>query len=331
MFCRFRDEEDGVRVLVTGAGGYLGRAVVAAARAAGYEPVAMVHSAGTEVPGASEIRVADLVDQGSLWRAVQGMDVVCHLAGLTRARESIAQPLRYFRVNTGGTVALLEAMARAEISRLVFASTGAIYGTPDRQPMDEELRAAPPHPYASSKYAAELAIEAQAQTGELGAVILRLPNVAGGVDPDPTRLVPRALSAAGHGVLEVNGYGTAVRDYLHIADAADAFVKCLEHVPEPSAVSRYNIGSGRGTTVLEVAAAVERVTGRSVAVLHRPPAPEPAALISDPGKACAELRWMPRRSDIDTIVCDAWQATTDGPGREAPRNPWPVRWRGCSR
>ncbi|MFG3522373.1 NAD-dependent epimerase/dehydratase family protein [Nocardia nova] len=298
-----------MRVLVTGANGYVGRAVVAALSAAGHEPVAMVRVEGTEIAGAAEMRRADLVDIDSLRRAVRDVDVVCHLAGLTRARDSFAEALQYVRVNSGGTIALLEAMDATGVSRIVFASTGAIYGSPKRQPMNEEVPDAPPHPYAMSKRAAELAIEARAGGGEVAAVIARISNVAGGIDPDPTRLVPRALTAsARHSPLAINGDGSAVRDYLHLQDAAAAFVACVEHLPEAGNVVRYNIGSGHGTSVMDVVAAVERITGRPVPLEYGPAAPEPATLVCDPTKAIAEMHWRPRNSDIGTIVRDAWAA-----------------------
>ncbi|MCU1644871.1 MAG: UDP-glucose 4-epimerase [Nocardia sp.] len=298
-----------MRVLVTGASGYLGRAVVVALGAAGHEPVAMVSTRGGEVPAVSEVRVADLLDPEGLRRAVAGVEVVCHLAGLGRARESVRYPLPFFRVNTAGTVALLGAMADEGVSKIVFSSTGAIYGSPERQPMGEDLPDAPPHPYAASKLAAEFAIEAQAQAGNMGAVIVRLLNVAGGADPDPTRLIPRVIAAAaGESVLHINGDGTAVRDYLHVDDAAAAFVSCIERVPSPGAHTRYNIGSGCGTSILDVVDAVERVTGRTVARVYGPVTPEPAALISNPAKAQSELGWSPKHSGIDEIVADTRQA-----------------------
>ncbi|MET9027561.1 NAD-dependent epimerase/dehydratase family protein [Nocardia sp. NPDC004168] len=292
-----------MRVLVTGANGYLGQAVVGLLAGAGHEPIAMVRDSGS--PPRVTTRVADLLDEDGLRKTVDGVEAVCHLGGLTRARESAADPLRYFRVNTGGTVALLDAMAAAGISRLVFASTGSIYGTPERQPMTERLPDAPPHPYAASKLAAEWAISAQAGTGRLSATVLRLMNVAGGADPDPTRLIPRAFAAARNGsALKVNGDGSAVRDYLHIDDAAAAFVACIENIPPKGEFRRFLIGSGRGSSILDVVAAVERRTGRRIQLIHRPPMPEPAALISDPTKAMAELPWRPAQSDLETIVRD---------------------------
>ncbi|MGW4354504.1 NAD-dependent epimerase/dehydratase family protein [Nocardia sp. NPDC004582] len=307
-------QNDPVRVLVTGANGYLGRAVVAALHAAGHEPIAMVRSPGPAIAGATEVRTADLLDDDALPPVLRDVDAVCHLAGLTRARESLAEPLRYLRANVTATVALLEAMADTGVGAIVFASTVAIHGTPDRQPMTEDLHDAPPHPYAQSKLAAELAIEAATRTGELSATILRLSNIAGGADPDPTRLIPRALAAAAqNSPLPVNGDGTATRDYLHIIDAARAFVACLDHAPGPGTAIRYNIGSGHGTTILEVAAAVRRATGLSLALDHRPPAPEPPVLIVDPSKVTAETGWKPIHSTIDRIVGDTWRADTESP------------------
>ena len=300
-----------MRVLVTGAGGYIGRAVVEALGRAGHEPVAMVHSdRPTVVTVDTESRAGDLLRVGSLVDAVRGVDAVCHLAGLTRARESWEQPLRYFAVNVGGTLALLEAMAANGVSVVVFASTGSIYGTPERQPMSEGLPDAPLHPYAASKQAAESAIEWQARAGGLGAVVLRLFNVAAGADPDPTRIVPRVLAvAAGESPsVEVNGDGSAVRDFLHVDDAAQAFVAALDAGPRVGAFRRYTIGSGVGTSVRDVVTAAGRVTGRPIPVIHRPSAVEPQALVCDPTRAAADLGWKPRRSDLDTIVGDAWVA-----------------------
>ncbi|MEV0363927.1 NAD-dependent epimerase/dehydratase family protein [Nocardia fusca] len=300
-----------MRILVTGANGYLGRAVVGALRRAGHDPVAMTR---TEMPcGEQVIRVADLLDGAELRKALEGVDAVCHLAGLTRARESLVQPLRYFQVNTAGTVTLLNAMDAVGVPQIVFASTGAIYGSPEHQPMTEDTADAPPHPYAASKLAAELAIFAQAGTGRLSATVLRLMNVAGGADIDSSRLIPRTIAAAvDDSVLEVNGDGKAVRDYVHIEDAAAAFVACFGRMPQRGEARRYIVGSGHGTSVLEVVAAVEKCTGRHIRLLHKPPAPEPLTLISDPARARDELLWYPACSGIQEIIRDSLAASPNG-------------------
>ncbi|MGK8553721.1 NAD-dependent epimerase/dehydratase family protein [Nocardia gipuzkoensis] len=298
-----------MRVLVTGANGYLGRAVIEALAAAGHDPIAMVRRATSslQVP----TRVADLLDEVGLRQALDGVEAVCHLAGLTRARESTVDPLPYFRANTAGTIALLDAMAATGVARIVFASTGSIYGTPEHQPMTEELPDAPPHPYAASKLAAEFAINAKAQAGHLSAVVLRLLNVAGGIDPDATRLIPRVLAAAkNRSALEINVDGSTIRDYLHIIDAAAAFVASVDRMPPLGKATRFNIGSGHGTSILDVVTAVERVTGHRVHLVHRPQVSEPAALISDSSNAIAEFDWRPIHSDIESIVRDTWHGHT---------------------
>ncbi|MFI6171060.1 NAD-dependent epimerase/dehydratase family protein [Nocardia sp. NPDC051052] len=298
-----------MRVLVTGANGYLGGAVVEASRVDGHDVAGLVRPGRTRVPHG--VLVADLLDTESLTAALREVDAVCHLAGLTRVRESFADPLRYFEVNVGGTVSLLRAMAEAKVRGLVFASTASIYGTPERQPMSEELPDRPPNPYAASKQAAESVIAAQAATGRLSAIVLRLFNIAGGADRDPTRIIPRVLSvAAGDSpCLAINGDGTAVRDYVHIDDAATAFAASLTHLPAPGSCRRYNIGSGNGTSVNELVAAAARLTGRAISVEHLPAVPEPPRLVSDSSLARTELHWETRSSDIETILRDGWTQT----------------------
>ncbi|WP_067685823.1 NAD-dependent epimerase/dehydratase family protein [Nocardia jejuensis] len=301
-----------MRVLVTGAGGYLGRAVVAALGSAGHDVVAMVHTPGAPIPGAAEVRVADVLEAGALRRAMEGVDAVAHLAGLARARESLTEPLRYFRVNTSGTIGVLEAMAAAGVTRLAFASTAAIYASSPDRALTEDAPDAPPHPYAASKLAAELAVEAEAGATGLSATVIRLLNLTGGTGANPSGLVPRTLDAVVTGTpLTINGDGTAIRDYLHVADAATAFVAALDRTT--SGATRYNIGSGTGTSILDVVAAVERVTGRRVPIRHNPPVPESAALVCDPAKARRELSWTPAHSDLDRIIAEAWQAMSRQP------------------
>ncbi|WP_328406850.1 NAD-dependent epimerase/dehydratase family protein [Nocardia sp. NBC_00403] len=293
---------------MTGANGYLGAAVAAALRDSGYDVVGLIHRDRSRVPDGMPVRSADLLDPGSLRAAVRGMDVVCHLAGLTRVRESFTDPERYFDVNAAGTVALLRAMESEGVGAMVFASTAAIYGAPEQQPMHEDLPDNPPHPYAASKQAAEQAIEAESRTGRLAAVILRLFNIAGGPDPDSTRILPRILAtAAGDSpALTLNGDGSSVRDYVHIADAARTFGAAIATMPSHGMCVRYNIGSGVGTSVRQLIDVASQVTGRDIPIEHRPAVAEPPRLVSDSGRARRELNWTATTSEIGSIVHEAW-------------------------
>ncbi|MFD0365314.1 NAD-dependent epimerase/dehydratase family protein [Nocardia sp. GCM10030253] len=295
---------------MTGANGYLGAAVTETLRDSGYEVVGLIHNNRSRVPDGVPVRSADLLDPSSLCAAVHGIDVVCHLAGLTRVRESFTDPERYFDVNAAGTVALLRAMASEGVGAMVFASTAAIYGAPERQPMTEDLPDNPPHPYAASKQAAEQAIEAESRTGRLTAVILRLFNIAGGPDPDSTRILPRILAAAAGDspTLTLNGDGSSVRDYVYIADAAKAFGAALATMPDHGTCVRYNIGSGVGTSVRQLIDVASQVTGRDIPIEHRPAVAEPPRLVSDSSRARNELGWTAPTSDIESMIRDAWSA-----------------------
>jgi UDP-glucose 4-epimerase len=307
-----------VRVLVTGAGGYVGRVVVERLSRDGHEVVALVRRDAPGPAGARRER-ADLLDPAAVARAVAAVrpEGVCHLAARTRVRESFTDPLGHFEVNAGGTLHLLRALRAgvergAPVPRLVLASTAAVYGPRARQPITEEEPAAPASPYAMSKWAAEELVRYEAATGALGAVSLRCFNAAGAAagarDPDETRLIPRALAvAAGRAPrLGVNGDGTAVRDYVHVADLADAYALALA-AARPGAHRAFNVG-GTGASIQEVIAAVEAITGRPVAVERRPPQDEPHVLRADSGRLRAELGWRGERSTLERIVEDAWRA-----------------------
>jgi UDP-glucose 4-epimerase len=178
-------------------------------------------------------------------------------------------------------------------------------------PAPEDAPVAPSSPYAASKAAAEAVVGAAAAAGLVGAVTLRVFNVAGATggrgDPDGSRLVPAALDAAAgrRDAFALNGDGGVVREFVHVADLADAWLLAVE-AAAPGRHLVLNAGSGAGVSVAEVLAAVERVTGRRVPVLARPPADEPAALVADSARIRAELGWAPTRSAIERIVADAW-------------------------
>jgi UDP-glucose 4-epimerase len=313
-----------VRVLVTGGLGFVGRAVAARLAEAGHEVTALTRAAGArDAPPGVAVARADLLDRAALGAvAADGrFDAVCHLAALTRVRDSFADPVATWAVNVGGTIALLEALARprpvrsacGRFVRFLFASTGAVYGPQAPVPVGEDAPVAPSSPYAASKAAAEQLIGAAAATGRLGAVTLRACNVAGAAggraDPDGSRLVPAALAAAAgrRAGFVMNGDGSVVRELVHVADLADAWLLALE-AARPGRHLVLNAGSGTGVSVAEVIGAVEHVTGRPVPVIRRPPADEPAALVGDSRRIRAELGWAPARSSLERIVADAWVA-----------------------
>jgi UDP-glucose 4-epimerase len=305
-----------VRVLVTGAGGFVGTAVVRRLASSGHEVAALVRTA--QPAGISDLRIGDLLNAASLREAVAGVEAVCHLAALTKVRESFENPVAYFQANVTGTLNLLHAMD-AETRRagrplsMVFSSTGAVYGAPARQPITEDEIPAPANPYGASKLAAEAAVGYQAKTGKIGSVVLRASNAAGAAggrgDGDLSRIIPKAIAvAAGRsGRLHVNGDGMAVREYLHVDDLARACVLALEACV-PGTHRTYNVGSGIGTTVRDIISATEMITERPVPVSWDPERPEPKVLLADSSRIRADLQWEPCRSDLASILTDAWRA-----------------------
>lgn len=303
-----------MRVLVTGATGFLGHAVVSALTDHGHVVTALSRH-DHDVPAKADRHVsADIGSADALAEVVAEVDAVCHLAALARVRDSFAEPISYWRTNVVGTINVLDALSRAATpKRLVLSSTGAVYGIPDRQPINEDQPPAPGNPYAATKLAADLAALNVAETGTIGAISLRAFNIAGAsgghADPDETRLIPKIIAVQDGRAPElvINGDGSAVRDYVHVDDMADAFVRALDACT-PGTWRAYNIGSSRRTSIRDVVRTAETVTGRPVPVRHAPAANEPPTLLADSTRAEAELSWHPNRSDLATIIEDAWKS-----------------------
>jgi UDP-glucose 4-epimerase len=308
-----------MRVLVTGAFGYVGRAVTRRLLDAGHEVVALSsrrRSAEDHGP-AKRVVTADLRERDALRDAVADVDAICHLAALTGVRESFKRPDEYRAVNTEGTVTLLEFAAEAgrragRPVRFVQASTAAVYGTPTKQPIDESAAPAPTSPYGESKLAADEAVQDYATAGRIAAISLRAFNVAGSVagygDPGQLRIIPRTLlvAAGRHPSLTINGDGSAVRDFVHVDDVARAYVLALDACRD-GGFRVYNLGA-TGAGVREIVAAAEAVTGRAVPVVHEPPQPEPPVLLADTRRIRTELGWRPERSSLEEIISDTWTA-----------------------
>jgi UDP-glucose 4-epimerase len=307
-----------MRVLVTGAFGFVGTAVVRRLMTAGHDVVAVTsrpESAVLPNTRATEVLHADIRNIAAMRAAVDGVDAVCHLAALTRVRESFDQPAKYHDVNTNGTYTLAaalrdEAERRGWPLRFVHGSTAAVYGAPEQQPIDEQAPLAPTSPYGTSKVKADAVVQECAAGGQFGAVILRAFNVAGAVDgitdEDQTRIIPKALAvacgAATH--LEVNGDGAAVRDFVHVSDVARAYELALTYCA-PGRTGVFNVGA-TSASVTDIVAVVERVTGQTLPVVHQDPKPEPVRLIADTSLIAVELGWQAKHSSLDEMVGDAW-------------------------
>jgi UDP-glucose 4-epimerase len=317
-----------MRILVTGAFGYVGRAVSRRLVDAGHEVVALTGRTSPQAAPAYggdrplHVAAADLRDRAALRDALEGLDLdaVCHLAALTRVRESFEKPDEYRAVNTQGTLNLMDVLGETAPRppdrplRFVHGSTAAVYGAPERQPIDEDAVPAPTSPYGTSKLAADEAVLARAADGRIAAVVLRAFNAAGSVgghgDPDESRIIPKALlvAAGRHPHLTVNGDGTAVRDFVHVDDLARAYLLALDGCTA-GAARIYNVGA-TGASVADIVAAARTVTGRPVSVVHQPPQPEPPMLLADTRRIRDELGWEPKRSSLDELLADSWEAVS---------------------
>jgi UDP-glucose 4-epimerase len=313
-----------VRLLVTGGAGYIGSVVGAHLLEAGHDVVVLDNlSTGHRdaVPDGATFVEADLLEPAGLAAALTpGCDAVLHFAAKSLVAESVQQPLLYHRNNVGGTLNLLEAMLAAEVPRLVFSSTAAVYGEPAVTPIEEDAPARPTNPYGASKLAVDNMIAGAAQAYGLAAVSLRYFNVAGAHGrfgerhTVETHLIPLVLQVATGQREQVRIFGTdyptrdgtAVRDYIHVDDLADAHILAVQAV-EPGRHAVYNLGNGTGFTVREVVEVARSVTGLplpAVEVARRPG--DPAVLVASSARLSADLGWKPRRSALADMVADAW-------------------------
>jgi UDP-glucose-4-epimerase GalE len=323
-----------LRVLVTGGAGYIGSHTVKELLEAGHQVTVIDDlSKGHRqavLPGVTLVE-SDLADPHGLRRAVPDTEAVLHFAGRISVAESVEQPGAYWRANVAGPLALLEAMERHGVARFVFSSTCAVYGMPVRSPMDEGHPQDPVNPYGASKGAFERALRDHARRGSIRAVALRYFNAAGnhpdgslGEDHRPEEhLVPRALDAAlGRGpALAVHGEdydtpdGTCVRDYVHVQDLARAHVLALAALDRPDAgFEAVNLGTGRGHSVREVVAEVERVAGRPVPWRSGPRRPgDPPRLVASIERARGVLGFEPRHTELGGIIETALRWRRDHP------------------
>lgn len=317
-----------MRVLVTGGSGFVGRVLAIRLDEAGHDVTILSRRPQRPdgVPADVHVLRADLVEAEPTRSRLAALDVdaVCHLAALTRVRDSFTAPLDYYAANLAGTLALLQALdaitdRTGRPIRFLFASTAAVYGPRTEATLSEDLPPVPNSPYAASKVAGEQLIGYQAATGALAAITLRSFNAAGGLGPihdtDLTRVIPRALNVVmgQTPAFPLNGDGTVVREFTHVVDVADACIAAL-NAATPGQHAIFNVGSGHGVTIREVLDVVEAVTGRRIPIDQRPPQNEPARLVADSRRIRERLGWQPHRSGIEQIVGDAWAALKTAQG-----------------
>ncbi len=313
-----------MRALVVGGAGYIGSVVARHLVDGGHDvTVADDLSKGHDwaVPDGASFRRVDLLDRPRVGDVVaEGFDAVLHFAALSLVGESVEQPVRYFAVNVGGTLNLLDAMRAAGVNRLVFSSTAAVYGEPETVPIPETAPTVPTNPYGASKLAVDQAIRYQAAATGLGAVSLRYFNVAGASgrqgelhDPE-THLIPAVLRTAlgEHDAVRVFGTdyptrdGTAVRDYIHVDDLARAHLLALDAI-DGSGHRIFNLGNGAGYSVREVVDTARSVTGHRIPVIEAPRrAGDPAVLIASSDRIRSELGWVPEKPELEAMISDAW-------------------------
>jgi UDP-glucose 4-epimerase len=313
-----------MKLLVTGGAGYIGSIVARDLLSGGHEVVVfdnLQQGHRDAVPSTARLVVADLLDREAVERVVdQGFDAVLHFAALALVGESGTHPERYYRTNIGGTLNLLNAMRSADVGGLVFSSTCAVYGQPDEVPIPETAPTRPTNAYGRSKLAVDWMIADFCQAHGLGAVSLRYFNVAGasndlGEDHDPeTHLIPNILRAAlgTNPFLEIYGTdyptpdGTAIRDYIHIDDLAAAHILALAGT-DSGEHRIFNLGNGTGSSVREVIAAAQEVTGVGVKTKERSRRTgDPAKLVAASDLIRSELGWEPRKPALEEMVADAW-------------------------
>jgi UDP-glucose-4-epimerase GalE len=316
-----------MRILVTGGAGYIGSHTAMVLAAAGHEPV-----------------VFDDMSQGHDWAVKWGplergslsnparlaqvfaahpIDAVVHFAASARVGESMTNPAKYFRNNTVATLNLLDAMRDAGVSTLVFSSTCATYGDPVRVPIDETHPQVPVNPYGESKLMIEKIMRWYGEAYGLRWMALRYFNAAGadpegriGEDHDPeSHLIPLVIGAAQGARPPVKIFGTdyptadgtAIRDYIHVLDLADAHLRALDCLRSGTASQAINLGTGRGHSVREVVDTIARVAGKPVPVVESPRRPgDPPELVAAPERARDVLGWTCRYAELETIVRHAW-------------------------
>lgn len=316
-----------MRILVTGGAGYIGSHAARLLARRGhdvwvYDDLAQGHQAAAL---SGRLIQGDLAESDKLRAALRDnrIEAVMHFAARSLVGESVADPAKYYRNNVGGSLELFDAMRAENVLRIVFSSTTATYGVPEKSPIDEETPQAPINPYGATKLMIERVLADYAHAYGFAYAALRYFNAAGaspdgdlGEDHDPeTHLIPLVLQAALGQRKEItvfgNDYptpdGTCIRDYIHVDDLAEAHLAALELL-KPGPGLLLNLGTGQGQSVMQVIESCRRVSGREIPVVLGPRRPGDApTLVADASKARRVLNWRPRYMELDDLVATAWK------------------------
>ncbi|HZM84094.1 MAG TPA: UDP-glucose 4-epimerase GalE [Candidatus Limnocylindrales bacterium] len=311
--------------MVTGGIGYIGGHTVPRLLAAGHQVIVLDDlSTGVaqRLPEGVTLIEASVLDTGAVTKALREHRVtgVIHFAGKKSVPESVADPMLYYRENVGGTTSLLTAMLRAGTMKIAYSSTAAVYGVPRKEVVDENEPVAPINPYGHTKLVCEQMIRSVGEAHGLSWLLLRYFNAVGADDASLSDrgisnlfpLIFRAFADGRPALVTGDDFdtpdGTGVRDYIHVADLADAHVAAVKRLNLEPAAEVVNVGTGRGYSVLEVLAALEEVVGRQVPYVVGPRRPgDPAKVVASVERARRVLGWSARR-DLKDMVASAWHA-----------------------
>jgi UDP-glucose 4-epimerase len=316
-----------MKILVCGGAGYIGSNMTAMLAAKGHEPIvydSLKTGHKTAVQNVPVV-VDNLANTSKLIETIKKYQIqaVMHFAASIEAGESVLKPLQYFANNAQNTLNLLQAMESQNVKKLVFSSTAAVYGTPQKIPLTENAPKIPINPYGETKLTSEKMCHWQSRTGKLNYAALRYFNAAGagnnntlGEDHRPeSHLIPLTIQAAMSKRDDIKIFGTdydtpdgtCIRDYIHIEDLCSAHLIALEKLDENAELS-YNLGNGKGYSVRQVIDTVKKVSGKDFKVIETEPRPgDPAILTADSTKAQKELGWKTKHPDLETIIETAWK------------------------
>lgn len=315
-------------ILICGGAGYIGSHINKELNKAGYETVVfdnLIYGHKEAVKWGHFVK-GDLSDIEDLERVFTDFDIeaVFHFAAFAYVGESVLKPEKYYYNNVVNTLNLLKVMMKHRCNRIIFSSTCATYGEPERIPITEDMPQHPINPYGATKLMMERIFKDYHKAYGLEFVVLRYFNAAG-CDPDgeigeshdpETHIIPLVLDAAGGQRPDIKVFGTdydtpdgsCIRDYIHVTDLASAHLLALHHLEEGNDSDFFNLGNTKGTSVIEVIESVKRITGKDFKVIHADRRPgDPAVLVGSSEKAQRVLGWKPEYGDIDTIVRHAWK------------------------